>query len=519
MKPRVISALFYETATYDDQPGRSFDTHFDGDVSNRLMRYTNEGRSLTSTNLSRAVGDAIRLSSRVSDTIVIPGGWGEKRLSFIITLLTSDAGGYTQRQVLTGYTDYSGVNILTGSLDDKMEMYINNSIIIRDTIFDTGRGRTRRPRIESNEFILRGRQGGRGGVFREDKGDRLIRPYDIFNAHSVGDMSSVGGGHDEVVDTRADLGGEIKLGIRADNNAAEYFSRILRAGVAAETTEARAWHPESAMGGETETRAEVSAGMVNVSNLDENPAFIEFLERCDFAKEGIITLGEMADATDWPEKISGKEVTQFISPKEMNERGYQSYQRGQGTSLRGGGPEAIAVAIITQSIPAILMSHQIAEAFIHITNDTNDSKMRVVVYNERPVVVGQDVSINLTAAEEMILMQVALPISRNDEILIDAEINFSTVTDIRIDMSFDGKPKELSVIPMYCDGLTSPQKTADHDLAAKISNDLRVTIQDITDNLYREPEIDSRDNIRWDDDARSDIRRDPKPSRGRNSRF
>lgn len=515
MRPRVISALFYETPSYDDQFSRSFETHFDGDVSNRLMRYTKEGRNLNSTSLSKAVGDAISVTAQAGREIVIPGGWGEKRLSFIITFLTSDAGGYTQRQVLTGYTDYSGVNIMTGSLDDHMELYINNSIIIRDTPFDSGRGRQNRARIESNEYIIRGRDGGRGGITRESDGDRLIRPFDIFNSQGIAEFNNLGG-HDSVVDTRADLGGEIKMGVRSDNNPAEYFTRILKAGVAAETTEARAWHPSSAGGGETESRSEVSAGMVNVSDLDDNPAFLEFLDRCDFMKEGIITLREMGDMTDWPEMTNGRPTTTFITPKEMNERGYQSYERGRGSNLRGAGNASIAVSIISQGVPAILLSHQIAEAFVEITNDTLNSQIEVAVYGARPVVPGQDVTVFLTAAEEMIRNQIAIPISRNGQMLVTAKISFSSVTDIRIELSLESEPLELFVIPMYCDGLQSPQKTEDHDLAMKISNDLRSTIQDMTDNLYREPVVDSLDGIRWDDgQTRGSSSREEPKRRGR----
>ncbi|WP_107333785.1 hypothetical protein [Klebsiella pneumoniae] len=506
MKPTVISAIFFTTSNYDDQYGSSFTTHFDNGVKDRILKATDHGKNINSITLSSMVNDAISMTSKRGSLIEIPGGWGEKRLSFIITFLISDYNGTTQRQVLTGFTDYNGVSTISGDLDDNMEMFINNSVIIRDTILDTGRGRVLRPRIESSEYIIRGRGRGEGHVgLRRDKGERLIRPHDIFNDVGIRDYQRYHSGGDQIIDTRADLVGDIKMGSRRENNASDYISTVLKAGVLAETMEQPSWNPDSSFAGEEMSKSELAAGAVNVSKTEDNPLFTQFLQECDFYQEGTIRLCDMARMVDWPETYHGEPVTRFINPKQVEERGYQSYERGRGASLGGAGAEAVAVRIISQAVPSILMTNHISDAMVVFSNDNPLGEMHVEVYGERPLIPGANVSANISAVRQLIEFQVANPISHNGNIIVTCSIDCSAITDIKINLSLDGQPEELYVIPMYCDGLISPQKTDDFDLASKITNDFQTTIQELADSQFSmddKPIDDALSNFSWGGNSR-----------------
>lgn len=499
--PIVISALFFQSSTYDDQYMRSFTTHFDGGVSSRLLNDTDDGRNLTVTSLSRSVGDAIRMQAKAGSRIEIPGGWGEKRLSFIITLLTSDYNGSKQRQVLSGYTDYDGVNMLSGTLDENMVMFVNNSIIIRDTVLDTGRGRVIRPRIESSEYIIRGREPSRRAGFGQAQGDRLIRPHDIFNAIGVSDIQRMSGGNDEVIDTRADIIGDIKMATRRDNNAADYLHSVIRTGVMAETTEPRSFNAESQFGGEEQSKSEVAAGALNFSRVEDNPAFTEFLAECNFAQNGEITLGQMRNCVDWPSLYRGEQVTKFINPQEVAARGYRSYNRGEGADWKGSGRSTTAMALIAQSIPALCMTHHIADAWIEFSNDNIQCEMRVVVGNLRALIPGANVEGFAGALEDLIRIQVANPVSHNGEVLVSAKIDCSVVTDVKITLKIEDEPEVERTVPMYCDGLISPQKTDDMQAANKIMNDVSMTINTISDRLFQSADDRTEDSLSgfsWD---------------------
>ncbi|UKS72098.1 hypothetical protein MOA67_gp325 [Klebsiella phage KpLz-2_45] len=485
MKPTVISAFFFTTSNYDDQYGSSFTTHFDNGVKDRLVKATDRGRNINSISLSTAVNDAISMTAKRGSIIDIPGGWGEKRLSFIITFLISDYAGSTQRQVLTGFTDYNGVSMVSGELDDQMDLFINNSIIIRDTVLDTGRGRILRPRIESSEYVIRGRgrnEGQRG--LRRDRGERLIRPHDIFNDVGIQDYQRYHSGGDQIIDTRADLVGDIKMGSRRENNAADYISTVLKAGVLAETMEQPSWNPDSALAGEEMSKSELAAGAVNLSKTEDNPLFAQFLQECDFYQEGVIRLEDLARMVDWPETYRGQPVTQFINPKQVEERGYKSYERGRGNNLGGAGVDAVAVRIISQAVPSILMTNHISDAMIAFSNDNDIGEMQVEVWGERPLIPGSNVSGAVNAVRQLIEYQVAKPVSHNGQMIVTCTIDCSAITDIKINLSLDGQPEELYVIPMYCDGLISPQKTDDYDLASKIVTDLQSTITELADSQF-----------------------------------
>lgn len=500
MKPQVISAVFFTTSTYEDQYGSSFTTHFDGGVKERLLRSTERGTRLNSVNLADAVGDAVTMTARRGLDIEIPGGWGEKRLSFIITFLISDYAGSTLRQVLTGYTDYNGVSEISGTLDDDMRLFINNSIIIRDTVMDTGKGRILRPRIESSEYVLRGRRHEERSGWGRKQGERLIRPHDIFNDLSIAEISQYHSGGDRLIDTRADFTGDIKMGTRRENNAADWLSTILRAGVTAETTEQPRWNSESQFAGEEMSRNEIAAGAVNVAKTEDNPLFSQFLQECEFSQTGSILLCELEEAVDWPDFYHGEQVTRFISPAEVKDRGYRQYERGQGSDWRGAGRLTVASKIIAQSIPSILMTHHVADAHVFFTNDNLLGEMEVEIFpnSMRPLIPGENVRGFKTALEKLILLQVANPISHNGQISVTASIDCSVVTDIKVTISLDGEPEELFAVPMYCDGLISPQKTDDLDLASKISNDLKSTITEISDEHFRTGgAVDELSNFSW----------------------
>lgn len=502
MKPVVTSAIFFTTSTYEDQYGSSFTTHFDDGVKGRILRATDGGINLSSNSLGAMVDDAISITSKRGNEIAIPGGWGEKRLSFIITFLISDYAGSTLRQVLTGYTDYNGVSLISSKLDDRMRLFINNSIIIRDTILDTGRGRILRPRIESSEYVIRGRGHENRSGWGRKQGERLIRPHDIFNDLSIGEINQYHGGGDQLIDTRADFTGDIKMGIRRENNAAEYLTTVLQAGVMAETTEQRAFNPDSQFSGEEMSRTEIAAGAVNVAKTEDNPLFMQFLQECDFSQTGSILLHEIESAVDWPETYRGEPVTRFIEPAGVKERGYTQYERGQGSTWRGADHLTVASKIIGQSIPSILMTHHIADAVIFFSNDNALGEMDVEVLTDsmRPLVPGENVRGFKVAVEKMILDQVANPISHNGEIIVTVSVDFSVVTDLKIRISIDGSEEELLAVPMFCDGLVSPQKTDDVSLASKIANDLKSTIDEIADENFRTGgAVDSLSNFSWKD--------------------
>ncbi|UQT02867.1 hypothetical protein TOTORO_00040 [Serratia phage vB_SmaS-Totoro] len=495
MKPQVISAIFFESSNYDDQYSRSFDTHFDGGVASDLMRHTDGGRNLSATALSRSVGSAITMQSRHRGEVVIPGGWGERRLSFIITVLIEDYNGRSKRQVLTGYTDHNGVSRVSGHLDDDMMLFVNNSTTIADTTFSTGRGRSRRSRIESNDYIIRPNalRDTRTRRLGFEEPERLLRPNDIFNNRSVAEQTRFLGGGDEIIDVRGDLGGEIKLGRRTDNNASNYLSRVLRAGVMSETSTQSDFNPESRFASEELTPAEHAAAATMPSDIGANTLFLDFLSSCDFGQSGSITLRELADCTDWDEG-----VTRFIDSGEVRKRGYTGYERGRGRDWKGSDRNTVAASIIAQSVPALMMQHFICDAVIQITNDTLDGTMRAILMDARPMVPGMNIEPYRGPLEELLILQVGEVVSRNSQMLIDIQIDCSVITDIKIELSIEGEESEEFVAPCFCDGLTSPMKTPDYDQANKIGNDLGNIIDDIVDQMRAPDDEPTRDYFERD---------------------
>lgn len=492
MEPQVIEATFYVTSGHEDQYGRNFLTSRRSDhVRETFLRETKDGRYLDASTCARAVGEILELRADVgrNDIIEIPNGWGEERLAFIIVVLTEDYAGAQCRQVLTGFTDKADLS-LSGEMDPDMVLYINNTFTIRDDEIDTGRGRRRNSRMESSEYIIRGRRATERNLIGVQNHDTLIRPQDIFFQKSEAQTIGRFGGADAYNDSRTNLSGDFKTARRIHNNPANYLSDIIRTGVTAETVDQNERGTRHAdddhMDSEIErlddlNPSERAAAMLRGTELHRNELFRNFLSRTEYERNAEITFSEFQDCVNWPRDVKAMMVGFGTARHKDTNR----IRRGDTNEWRGANNVTMAAEMIAKTLPALVMNNFISSALIEMTNETLDGQIRCSVIDARPLVRDMDIGRYEQALEMRLETDLGLLLSRNNQLTFNMSVNIRVTTDMIIKISVDGSPMEPFVSPVYCDGLLSPMKANDASVLQNIVNDMDDLITAAIDNNSR----------------------------------
>lgn len=505
MEPRVIDAIFYVTQGNEDQFNRNFMTSRRSDtVRESFLRETNDGRNLDASSCARAVADIIELRANVgrNDLIEIPNGWGEERLSFIITVLTEDYSGSQCRQILTGFTDKADLS-MSGHIDPDMVLFINNTFTIRDSEIETGRGRRRNSRMESSEYIIRGRRATERNLMGVQNHDTLLRPQDIFFQKAEASTISRFGGADRYTDARTSLTGDFKTAKRIHNNPANYLSDIIRTGVTAETVsqnERGTVHgDDTRMDEQMEYMNDLNpderaAAMLRGSELHRNELFRNFISRTEYEHNAEITFEQFEECVEWPDNIRAT-MMGFGQAQRSSGR----YQRGDSSDWKGANILTLGAEMVSKTLPALMMNNFIGDAIINMTNDTLDGQILCRVINARPLIKDMDIDRYEQALEQRLETDLGLIISRNNQLLFDLSVDINVAKDMIIELALDGGQKERFISPVFCDGLISPMKTNDGSILDSIVNDMDDLITAAIDGQSRSANRDDRDVGRFFD--------------------
>lgn len=487
-RPIVTSWTFFETGTFEDQGSRNYRAkNFGDDVVDRIIRKTDAGRTISSSSLNGVVSDILELDSNSNTKLYIPNGWDTPRLAFIVEILLDEGKNNERRQVLTGYTDKSDLT-LQDTMDPEMQLFINNSFILNSYDAPGRSGRRRRSRVLANDFIIRSshdpeRSNGRRG--RERDSEILLRSEDVFYKRDTRNMTR--NARDTTVrDGRLQLTGELKLGRRADTNAADYLASILKIGVASERKrQTDDYHfgdidPDTAPMFQRSSVDEIASGYTRAGSLDDHGIFRDWLTDTDFANCGMIELRDFEDAVN----IDCKPVV--LRPGRSESRRYRRTERGEHENWGGGRREDVVPDMVKNTLISLLLRHTIAEATIIITNQTQVGDLACHISNAVSLIKDFDVEPMLDTLEETIAMDLGMMISRNnlEDITVEVDYNMLSCMIISVDHhDGDGAVKYNAAI--FADGLQTNLRAEDEDILDQIVNDTDDLIQEIIEESER----------------------------------
>ena len=140
-KLRVVRFLITETGTYNPMYRRSYHTEMQAGTLSAIEEKVANAKRITPQMLGGLADRFILPTAAVEQMalpnggtaprqIVIPHGWNERRLRFMLEVETDFGTGGRITEMIQGYTDHLGVTH-NGVIDPNMEFHVNSVLKIR----------------------------------------------------------------------------------------------------------------------------------------------------------------------------------------------------------------------------------------------------------------------------------------------------------------------------------------------------------------------------------------------------
>lgn len=173
--------LFREPKIVNDMHRRSFTINTDNETVHSLEHMIHNNIGLNDLLMSNQCSNIINLTPMTSGGIIVPYGWNEDRLSFIMSVVVKESSTKTNFYFLSGYTDYYDPilnrNITSiNQLDNKMKFHINNITLVSELIS----AMSNEPIYKFMDEITVIKNNGNTIYDNSLNDDYLLRPVDVF---------------------------------------------------------------------------------------------------------------------------------------------------------------------------------------------------------------------------------------------------------------------------------------------------------------------------------------------------
>lgn len=223
---RVVKFLITETGTYNPMFRRAYRTEMEASTLNAIQEKVSNSNHITPQMLG-GLADRFVMPSAApeldgtgrSRQILIPQGWGEQRLRFLLEVETSFGTGGTITEIVQGYTDHLGVSY-SGVINPQMEFHVNSVLKIRKQVENTPFGAKSFFNVVDSAHVLVDNQSQQ--LYNPDITERM-RPEDIFSAMSRRTYNNIG----SFIDERTVHGAVPVLSNRKNGIPTNYLSEIM----------------------------------------------------------------------------------------------------------------------------------------------------------------------------------------------------------------------------------------------------------------------------------------------------
>lgn len=439
---QIASALWIESGTYNDMVMRPFKTNSNTDTMAMFQEATQGGLNITAPAIAGLAGLLVRPSAAPQGNIAIPNGFGERRLRFVMEVISNVGYGSWVKQMITGYTDHPGVLVhsSTATFDPNMRVFFNNSIELRTVVEDTPNGRAERTMVSDSSHLLAVPKNQLSSV----TGVQTMRPQDIYGTMATQLMDDQRG---EVFDHRTTFLEGVKKSRRSNAIGADYIARMLQCAHGAVNNQSNYTSDAS--------QIYQNAGHLATERYVHQDHFIGRLAReTDYNNCGFVTFGQLArmfPELDHVSKVTVRGQTQRISGP--------TAERGASEFFTGTTAEATIATSLAHSVPAIMMDLMIAKLVFIATNEVIGTDYMVEIRQCDGFAKGVDMT---PFAQQLIMRlktEILADITSNNQITFRLQMAVNVVGDTFITISYAGGYDTEFVVPSFCDALSSPMIT------------------------------------------------------------
>ena len=452
---RVRRLLIQETGTYNRQYRRPFELNSGGGNISSLQEMVDSGVAITGATLAQHTPSLILPASVVESEIEIPGGWNERRARFMMEIeIKSNMS--TVVEIITGFTDFVGFN-KSGAIANDMVFYINNVIQSREMNHNTPRGMvTNRSVYDASQVLTNFGFDSIGNSVQQ----HLLRPMDVFRQQDM-----IAPELRDVTDTRTVLTMRPNKSIRRNAVPTCYAARLLENMRSAALT-----NRDGMTFGDAPTINAAAAGSANEPLCSKDPfmraigGIMDTTNTSSFSWRDLVTLDP---------NVQNDQIThvQFLSQTGQA----MVHTTGQTDAMGGSGPMDQVAALLSNSIPALMMETGLTFLQMLATNTDDTGFTGVVTDRTSPTKAkafgSADMATVYPAFEQRLIAEVLRPFSNFGQIPYTFEVICDLVGETRLRLKFDASDTCEYVTPSFADSMFSPVLTGRHSVKEEMAKD------------------------------------------------
>lgn len=457
---KILKLMLREVSAYEDMPLRPYEASLDGRLISRLNEYTDNGRDINATSLSRISSEMLRPRGQIDsrrDRANIRGGWDNRRFMFVMVAELKKSANSSSVQYITGYTngvDMSDLGYGKVKLGDDLELMFNSVTRINMNL-SSFRGRSVWvPRIGAVDQVISGHLGDKSRL----ADTYSMRPMDLFTRRAGSEQlgSLLRNQNVKVSDKRGSFNSKaLQLNTRDNNVASTMLSRTLNAYRAANSsTDYLDEDQDEILSG---ARSKV---MENITG--DNQLFTELAKDSRILDDGYVTWGELIDTNPDLDDVT------TVLPSDPR----HDYVRGQGNRWTGSNAETLAAVLVASTLPQVMVRCMYASVDFSVTNDNIGGRIQTAVALTHPFMEGIPIETYydafLAQVEDVIFPQISI----NGQFKVYLKVEADIDRDITIDIEIDNGGLERFVFPAFCDSLLAPVITGKEEDLDELSGSI-----------------------------------------------
>lgn len=467
----ITRLLMQETGTYNPMFSRPFTTDMNGgaasDIAARVGEFGLKG--IQPLALGGAAMSFMKPSATPDAEIVIPYGWQERRIRFVMEVIVDYATGTRMSYFLQGYTDFPGVS-QNGNVSPDMTFIINSLVGVSKVTMNTPFGLQAVDKVvESSQILVE----NRFSPSHMPQAQRYtMRPQDVFvGMHSAYLRNSYQVNNEaDFMDSRLLLRSEPVLSSRGNNVSANYVAKVIDANTMGR--ELSDWGQDD---GDILTRSRGYA-MGSEKSLLDNPVIRRLSELSNgMGVKNTFTFGDF-ERLD----MNVRNVTDFITLGGTMQIGSVTplHQAGQTEYWVGSDLITQQATIISQSIPALMMELLISKVDFVSTNHTLNCQIDTRLMNAMTLT-SADLRQNYDIFIRRLEAEILTPMCFGGQESFTLDMRVDMFGETWINLSIGASPPTQFVIPSFCDTLCSPVVTQNQHNFENLVHDFDVMLTNV----------------------------------------
>jgi len=463
---RVVRFIIHETGTYNEQYRRPYVSQLTPQGLNQILETAIQSPRINAGIFSGLSNQVVAPSATYESAIQIPGGWGERRMKFMMHLEVRYKTGGTVQEVVTGWSETpAGAVSIYGTLDPNTVFRINNTMIIRQQMMNTPYGNQMQSSITDCSHVLS--DDTWSGIRNNNPKQLMMRPIDIFSGIMTSglqdELNSVGSYDGSI--TLSNLATKSR---RTNTISTNYLSDIIR-------NYTNASH-QLGVGDDGTGNMDIlstAQGYAKEMSSARDPFMETIASMTGGAVTNTFTLTDI-ERLDPNAPNNTKYIKQSTTDKAM------AHQAGQTQHWAGSDLHTHVATILSNAVPSIMMNHLITKIAFVSTNMDITGNLDTRIADLNGFVQNVDMSPHAQAFIAKLENEVLKDIIQNYQIGIGIQMQVDLLGDTWIKLNINNEEIDF-VTPSFCDAVLVPVLTQNPQTSQQLAGDFKTLLDNISD--------------------------------------